>query len=362
MSSVRDALAAIGSGGFVCVVDGTAERDPGNLVLAAQHATAEAITFMTVKARGQIMLVMSEERCDQLGLESLVRSASDTRYQDAFAMPVDASAGITSGISAEDKARTIAVATSPAASPRDLVRPGHVLPVRARPGGVLQRAGRTEASLDLVTLAGCEAAAVAGDVIDDDGSPMHGTALRRWCETHEIPVVALADVIAFRFQNDPMVEQIVEAKLPTASGTFRAIGFRELHSRRSHLALVKGDLTTDGPVLVRVHRACLRGDIFHAKTCDCRHKLVSAVDTIEAAGRGVLVYLGGENDTYGSGTLDDHHETADPGERWRDYGIGAHILRGLGLTKIAVLTEHPRDLSGLKAFGLEVSDQPRLTP
>lgn len=361
-ASVDDAVADLRDGGIVCVVEG--DDAEGNLVLAGDHASAEKISFFMTRARGHLTLALPESRCDELDLPRLAREASDARYQDAFTISIDAREGISWGISAADRAKTIHVAVNPSSGPADLVRPGHVSPLRARDGGVLERAGRNEAGVDLVRLAGCTPAAVACDVIADDGSLTTGAALLEWCAREGIKVVSVTDVIAYRRRVDKIVRRLTEVSLPTTAGDFRAIAFGELMSNRTHVALVKGEVEGKQDVLVRVHSACLFGDVFGTQLCDCQRELDAALKRIDAEGEGVVLYLVNDRSAADLSQLlarspDDAEVPAHArlARSSRDYGIGAQVLRELGLSTIRVLTNFPRDLSALEPFGLTVVEQ-----
>lgn len=331
---------------------------------AAEFTSPQTLSFYLTQARGHITVAMPAARCDELELPSLAQHFSESRYQDAFAISVDAREGVSMGISAEDRSRTIRVLVDPDSVASDLTRPGHVTPLRAMNGGVFERAGRNEAGVDLARLAGCVPAVVACDVLGDDGSLVTGSELVGWCREHDINVVTLRAVVAHRRRVETIVERVNEVRLPTSFGDFRAVAFRDLVSGRSHLALVKGAVDGKEAVLVRVHSGCLFGDVFRARSCDCRRELMGALERVEEEGEGVVLYL--VNDRSGTdlaqqlGVLPTHRQASIHARMKRstqDYGIGAQILKDLGLSTIRVLTNFPRNMSGLEAFGLEVVEQ-----
>jgi 3,4-dihydroxy 2-butanone 4-phosphate synthase / GTP cyclohydrolase II len=368
-STIEEAIEDIRSGKMVIVCDAEDRENEGDLTLAAQFATPEAINFMAKEGRGLICLALEPERCDQLGLD-LMAAKNESPFQTAFTVSVEAREGVTTGISAHDRARTIQVAIDPRSTPRDLVQPGHIFPLKAKDGGVLERAGQTEAAVDLARLAGVTPAGVICEIMNDDGTMARVPDLEKFCARHGMKMITVADLIEYRRRQDKLVQREVEVKLPTAYGDFRAVAYRSLVDNKHHIALVKGDVDGADDVLVRVHSECLTGDVFHSLRCDCGEQLESALSMIEAEGSGVLLYLAQEG--RGIGLLNKLHayklqeeglDTVDANLKLglpadlRDYGIGAQILVDLGLTSIRIMTNNPKKIVGLEGYGLEVSDQ-----
>jgi 3,4-dihydroxy 2-butanone 4-phosphate synthase / GTP cyclohydrolase II len=370
-ATIEQALDEIREGRMVVVVDDEDRENEGDLTMAAQFVTPEAIAFMAKEGSGLICLSLTRERCDELGLD-LMAAKNESSFETPFTVSVEAREGVTTGISAQDRAHTIQVAIDPESRPRDLVQPGHVFPLKSRPGGVLERAGQTEAAVDLARLAGLNPAGVICEIMNDDGK---GTMARvpelvAYCAQHGLLMVTVADLIAYRRQHDRLIERVVSTRLPTAFGEFEAVGYRSLIDDKHHVALVKGDVSGHEDVLVRVHSECLTGDVFHSLRCDCGEQLASALSMIEREGEGVLLYLSQEG--RGIGLLnklrayrlqEDGLDTVEANERLglpadlRDYGIGAQILADLGLSSIRILTNNPKKIRGLEGYGLSVSAQ-----
>ena len=368
-ATIEEAIEDIRRGRMVVVCDDEDRENEGDLTLAAQFATPEAINFMATHGRGLICLSLTDERCDELGLD-LMAAKNEAPFETAFTVSVEAREGVTTGISAADRARTIQVAIDPTSGPRDLVQPGHVFPLRARPGGVLQRAGQTEAAVDLARLAGLTAAGVVCEIMNDDGTMARVPDLVGFCERHGLLMVTVADLIEYRRANEKLVERVVSVRLPTDYGEFQAIAYRELLTGKQHVALVKGDVEQAEDVLVRVHSECLTGDVFHSRRCDCGEQLDLALRRIEDEGRGVLLYLAQEGRGIGLLNKLRAYELQEQGldtveanlalgftADAREYGIGSQILADLGLTTIRVLTNNPKKLSGIGGFGLTVVSQ-----
>jgi 3,4-dihydroxy 2-butanone 4-phosphate synthase/GTP cyclohydrolase II len=351
LDAARAAADALARGGFVVLAESRADDAQGNLTLAAQFATAATVGFLSANAQGLVRLCLTDERCDALGLTPLTSHGDE--WQPTAAISLRESDDRT-GASDAERARTIqAAALDPSVGPADFLPGGYVFPLRARPGGVLRRASRTEAAIDLVRAAGCVPAAAMSLVMNDDGSVAQGPDLEAYGRRHELPLVTVADVIAFRRRSEKLVERVTSARLPTRYGEFTAVGFHESFSGAHHVALVHGDVGGAANVLVRVHTDCITGDVFGATTCTCSETLHRSLELIAAERRGVLLYLVG-----GERRLSRHGDWGDvPPSPDDEYGIGAQILAELGLTTIRVLTNNPRTIVGLEGFGLEVVDE-----
>ena len=368
-ATIEDAIEDIRQGKFVVVVDAADRENEGDLTIAAQFATPDAVNFMTKEARGLICLCLTEERCDQLGLRQMTEN-NETPFNTAFTVSVEAREGVTTGISAPDRSRTIQVAVDPKAKAEDLVQPGHIFPLRAREGGVLMRAGQTEAAVDLARLAGLIPAGVVCEIMNEDGTMSRVPDLIPYCERHGLKLVTVADLIEYRRRHEQLVERMTTVRMPTAYGDFTAVAFRETLTGKHHVALVKGDVDGAENVLVRVHSECLTGDVFHSLRCDCGEQLEQALRQIAAEEQGVLLYMAQEGRGIGLLNKLRAYELQENGfdtveanlelgfqPDMRDYGIGNQILADLGLSTIRILTNNPKKITGIEGFGLEVVEQ-----
>jgi 3,4-dihydroxy 2-butanone 4-phosphate synthase / GTP cyclohydrolase II len=368
-ATIEEAIEDIRQGKFVVVVDAADRENEGDLTIAAQFATPEAVNFMTKEGRGLICLCLTEERCDELGLRQMTER-NETPYGTAFTVSVEAREGVTTGISAPDRSRTIQVAIDPKGVAEDLVQPGHVFPLRAREGGVLMRAGQTEAAVDLARLAGLIPAGVVCEIMNEDGTMARVPDLIPYCERHGLKLVTVADLIEYRRRHERLVERMTTVDMPTAYGDFAAVAFRETLTGKHHIALVKGDVDGAEDVLVRVHSECLTGDVFHSLRCDCGEQLEQALAQISAEEQGVLLYMAQEGRGIGllnklrayelqENGLDTVEANLELGFQpdMRDYGIGNQILADLGLTTIRILTNNPKKITGIEGFGLRVVEQ-----
>ena len=367
LDSIESAIEDIKAGKLVIVVDDDDREDEGDFITAARNITPEVINFMTKHGRGLICVPLLDERCDELGLELMVNN-NTALHETAFTVSVDLLGhGCTTGISAHDRAKTVKALIDPATKPDDLGRPGHIFPLRAKKGGVLRRAGHTEAAIDLARLAGFEAAGVLVEIMNDGGSMARLPQLKKVAEKFDFKLISIKDLIEYRVKRDSLIEEIVSVDMPTKYGHFKLIAFQEKNSANEHLALVKGNWEKDEPVLVRVHSSCFTGDILGSLRCDCGDQLHAAMKMVETEGKGAILYMNQEG--RGIGLLNKlkayrlQEQGMDTVEAnlhlgfqmdQRDYGVGAQILRHLGITKLRLISNNPKKRVGLIGYGLEI--------
>lgn len=368
VSSIEDIIADVKAGKMVILVDDEDRENEGDLYMAAELVTAETINFMAMYGRGLICLTLSGELVDQLGLPMMVNN-NTSPFGTGFTVSIEARSGVSTGISAADRARTVQVAVDPNAKPADLVSPGHIFPLRAKDGGVLVRTGQTEGSVDLSRLAGLRAAGVICEIMNDDGTMARMEHLEKFAAKHDLKIATIADLVAYRLREDTLVKREVEARVPTThAGEFKAVVYSNKVDNLEHIALVKGDISKAERVLVRVHSECLTGDVFGSSRCDCGLQLNAAMQMIEQEGCGIVLYMRQEGrgiglvnklkayclqDEEGVDTVEANYRLGFKSDL-RDYGIGAQILRDLGVKKMAILTNNPKKIVGLEGYGIEV--------
>lgn len=368
-ATVEEAANILKNGGMIILTDDENRENEGDLVCAAEFVTPDAINFMASHGRGLICAALSEERCEQLGLEQMSQNNS-CRYGTAFTVSVEAAVGVTTGISAFDRAKTIKVLANPNSKKTDISKPGHVFPLRARKGGVLVRPGQTEGSVDLCAIAGIDKSAVICEIMKEDGSMMRMDDLEKYALKHNLKILTIEDIIEYRKLHDNLVEKISSAILPTKFGTFKIEGYRNLIDNKEAVALIKGDINKDDIPLVRIHSQCITGDAFASKRCDCGNQLHTAMQLIDEAGSGIILYMFQEGRGIGLLNKIKAYKLQDSGldtveanlqlgfkDDDRDYSFGAYILRKLGVNSLKIITNNPRKSDGLKAFGIDIVER-----
>lgn len=369
LNTIESAIEAMRQGQMIIVVDDEDRENEGDFIAAARHATPEVINFMSKYGRGLICAPLLEDRCEELELDLMVNH-NTALHETAFTVSIDLLGhGCTTGISASDRSKTIKALVDPATKATDLGRPGHIFPLRAKKGGVLRRAGHTEATIDLAQLAGCEPAGVLVEIMNEDGSMARLPELELIAKKHDLKIISIKDLIEYRLKTESLIEEIVRVDMPTQYGDFKLIAFREKNSFNEHLALIKGEWTKEEPVLVRVHSSCFTGDILGSLRCDCGEQLHCAMQKVEKEGKGVILYMNQEGrgiglvnklkayklQEGGMDTVEANLHLGFPMDK-RDYGIGAQILRYLGVTKLRLMSNNPKKRAGLLGYGIEVTE------
>ncbi|MFO0414707.1 MAG: bifunctional 3,4-dihydroxy-2-butanone-4-phosphate synthase/GTP cyclohydrolase II [Bacteroidota bacterium] len=370
LHTIESALDDLRNGKMIIVVDDEDRENEGDLIMAARHATPEAINFMATNGRGLICAALTDERCKELGLEPMV-STNTSLHETAFTVSVDLiGRGTTTGISAQDRSKTILALIDPETKPEDLGRPGHIFPLRAKAGGVLRRSGHTEATVDLSRLAGMEPAGVLVEIMNEDGTMARLPQLEELAAKFNLKIISISDLIEYRLKTDSLIEEVVRVDMPTTYGHFQLVAFKEKETNREHMALIKGSWSKDEPVLTRVHSSCFTGDILTSLRCDCGEQLHQAMQMVEDEGKGVVLYMNQEGrgigllnklkayklQEEGMDTVEANLHLGLPMDA-RDYGVGAQILRYLGVQKIRLISNNPKKRAGIIGYGLEIVDQ-----
>jgi 3,4-dihydroxy 2-butanone 4-phosphate synthase / GTP cyclohydrolase II len=368
-NTIEESIEELKKGKMIIVVDDEDRENEGDLTIASEKVTPEAINFMAKYGRGLICISLTAERVEELGLPMMVNN-NRAPFQTAFTVSIESRLGVSTGISAKDRSQTVLTAIDPQTKPSDLVSPGHMFPLKAQPGGVLKRAGQTEAAVDLTRLAGLYPSGVICEVMKDDGTMARVPDLIEFCKIHDMKMITIKDLISYRMKSEKFVKRIAEIEMPTAFGHFKAIAYSNILDSQTHIALVKGNVSGKEGVLVRVHSQCLTGEVFGSFRCDCGAQLINAMEMIEKSGLGVLLYLSQEGRGIGLANKLKAYQLQDNGkdtveanvelgfkDDQRDYGLGAQILADLGLNKIRVLTNNPRKYIGLKGYGLEIIER-----
>lgn len=369
-ASVEQAVKAVKAGKLIIIVDDEDRENEGDLMVAAEKVTPETINFMTKHARGLICLPITEKRLKELDIPLMVRD-NTAPFGTAFTVSIDAKEEVTTGISAYDRAKTVLTAISSKTRPEDLTRPGHIFPLKAQEGGVLERAGQTEAALDIVRLAGLKPAGVICEIMNEDGTMSRMPQLEEFSQAHNIPILTIADLIKYRMKHERLVKVVEETEMPTKFGDFKLMIFEDIIHKEDHIALVKGEIKKDEPILVRAHSQCLTGDTFGSIRCDCGQQLHRAMEMVNKEGKGVILYIlnhegrgiGFTNKIRAYAMQDHGVDTVEANKQLgfkpdqRDYGIGAQILVSLGITKLRLITNNPRKFIGLSGYGLEIVER-----
>jgi len=369
-TTAEQAVKAVKSGKLIIIVDDEDRENEGDLMAAAEKVTPEIINFMTKHGRGLICLPLTKKRLKELAIPLMVRD-NTAPFQTAFTVSIDAREGVTTGISAYDRAKTVLTAIDPKTRPRDLSRPGHIFPLQAKDGGVLERSGQTEAAIDIARMAGLKRAGVICEIMNEDGTMARMPQLKKFSQAHNIPILTIADLIHFRMKHERLVHKVGEADLPTKFGHFKVMVFEDTIHKENHVALVKGEIQKDEPILVRAHSQCLTGDTFGSIRCDCGEQLHQAMEMINKEGKGVILYMlnhegrgiGFTNKIKAYAIQDHGVDTVEANRKLgfksdqRDYGIGAQILVSLGIKKIRLITNNPRKFVGLAGYGLKIAER-----
>ncbi len=367
LNTIEEAIAELKAGKVIIVVDDEDRENEGDFVTAASNVTPEVINFMATHGRGLICAAITEARCKELGLEMMV-SNNTSEHSTAFTVSIDLLGyGCTTGISASDRSKTVQALINPAIKPEEFGKPGHIFPLKAKNGGVLRRAGHTEATVDLARIAGLEPAGALVEIMNEDGSMARLPQLLEIAKKHKLKIISIEDLIAYRLKNESIIERNVQVKMPTQWGSFDLVAYHQITNHQEHLALIKGAWNKDEPILVRVHSSCLTGDIFGSCRCDCGAQLHKSMEMIEKEGKGVIVYMNQEGrgigllnklkayklQEEGRDTVQANEELGFQGDE-RDYGVGAQILRDLGISKIRLMSNNPKKRAGLIGYGLEI--------